>query len=185
WLESGVLPEKEGSGVWNQVPYQAFQCKDTELVTGALNDATWRRMCEAIGRLDLRDDPTLATNAQRLERREEVVKIFADTFLQDTAAAWTEKLGNNGVPVAPMHTVADALTHEQSIANDMVMRMTDQDGKPLRLLGMPFKIGQRASFAKYPPPRLGEHTREVLHELTSFTEDDFEVRKAQGNAQRA
>jgi crotonobetainyl-CoA:carnitine CoA-transferase CaiB-like acyl-CoA transferase len=173
WLEAGVLPQKEGSGLWNQVPYQAFQCKDTELATGALNDATWRRMCEAIGRLDLRDDPTLATNAQRLERREEVIAIFAQTFLQDTATEWTRKLGENGVPVAPMHTVADALTHEQSLANEMVMEMEDQDGKPIRLLGMPFKVADRASHAVRPPPRLGEHTEEVLRELTSLSAEEF------------
>ncbi|CAM3849983.1 CaiB/BaiF CoA transferase family protein [Bordetella tumulicola] len=179
WLEAGVLPEKEGSGLWNQVPYQAFQCQDKELATGALNDATWRRMCDAIGRPDLRDDPSLATNAQRLERREEVIGIFAEAFRHDTAAAWTERLGERGVPVAPMHTVADALTHEQSLANQMVMQMTDQDGRSLRLLGMPFKIGHPASFARRPPPRLGEHTDEVLQELASLSPQDLAALRAQ------
>jgi crotonobetainyl-CoA:carnitine CoA-transferase CaiB-like acyl-CoA transferase len=173
WLEAGVLPQKEGSGLWNQVPYQAFQCKDVELVTGALNDATWRRMCQAIGRPDLRDDPTLATNAQRLERRQEVIGIFAETFLQDTAASWTHKLGELGVPVAPMHTVEEALTHEQSLVNDMVLNMTDQDGNAIHLLGVPFKVGDTASFAQRPPPRLGEHTEQVLREYISLSPADI------------
>lgn len=179
WLEAGVLPQKEGSGLWNQVPYQAFPCKDTELVTGALNDATWRRMCEAIGRPDLRDDPTLATNAQRLERRQEVIDIFAATFLQDTAAEWTRKLGEGGVPVAPMHTVAEALTHEQSVANQMVMHMTDQDGKDIRLLGVPFKVGDTPSHATRPPPRLGEHTEAVLRELAGLSDGEMDALRAQ------
>lgn len=180
WLEAGVLPQKEGSGLWNQVPYQAFQCKDTELVTGALNDATWRRMCQAIGRLDLRDDPTLATNAQRLERRKEVIDIFAETFVRDTAANWTRKLGELGVPVAPMHTVAEALTHEQSLVNDMVLNMTDQDGKAIHLLGVPFKVGDTASFAQRPPPRLGEHTEQVLRETVSLSTADIADLREQG-----
>ena len=180
WLEAGVLPQKEGSGLWNQVPYQAFPCKDVELVTGALNDATWRRMCQAIGRLDLRDDPTLATNAQRLERRQEVIDIFAETFLQDTAANWTRKLGELGVPVAPMHTVAEALTHEQSLVNDMVLNMTDQDGNAIHLLGVPFKVGDAASFAQRPPPRLGEHTEQVLRETISLSTADIADLREQG-----
>src|SRR3546814_16282335 len=83
-------------------------------------------MCEAIGRLDLRDDPSLATNAQRLERRVEVISIFAEIFRQDTAAAWTDRLGERGVPVAPMHTVADALTHEQTPANQRVLPRSEE-----------------------------------------------------------
>lgn len=180
WLEAGVLPQKEGSGLWNQVPYQAFPCKDVELVTGALNDSTWRRMCQAIGRNDLRDDPTLATNAQRLERRQEVIDIFAEAFLQDTAANWTRKLGELGVPVAPMHTVEEALKHEQSLANGMLMNMTDQDGKAIRLLGVPFKINDNGSFAQRPPPRLGEHTEEILREFLSVSEDEATDLRRQG-----
>lgn len=162
WLEAGAMPRREGSGLWHLVPYQAFRCTDGEVLTGALNDGTWRKLCRAVGRPDLESDAGLASNAGRLARREEVVNEFIKIFGSNTVAYWTERLEEHAVPIAPLHAIDQALMHEQSLANHMVIKLDNGNGRSTRLLGSPFKVGEGANTASRHPPRLGEHSQEVL-----------------------
>jgi formyl-CoA transferase len=62
-------------------PYQAF--KDSEgkwFIVAAANDRLWRSLCEAIGRMDLADNPLFKTNADRVANRELLVKTLQDIF---------------------------------------------------------------------------------------------------------
>lgn len=179
WLEAGAMPRREGSGLWHLVPYQAFRCTDGEVLTGALNDGTWKKLCRAVGRTDLENDAVLATNAGRLSRREEVVQAFIDIFGSDTVAHWMERLEAHGVPIAPLHTIDQALMHEQSLANHMVVEIANGDGRPTRLLGSAFKVGEGANTASRHPPRLGEHSQEVLSDA-GFAPSEIDGLRARG-----
>jgi len=174
WLEAGVLPRREGSGVWHLVPYQVFPCSDGEVLTGALNDATWQKLCAALERPDLAQDPTLASNTGRVEQRERVVAELNATFSERSVAFWSAQLEKFGVPIAPLNTVDATLQHAQTQANEMVIELTAQSGRPLRLLGSPFKLGSTQNYAEVPPPRLGEHTRQVLQERLGLPADEVE-----------
>jgi crotonobetainyl-CoA:carnitine CoA-transferase CaiB-like acyl-CoA transferase len=165
WLEGGVLPRREGSSLWNLVPYQAFRCADgAYLMTGALNDPAWRRLCDVIGRPDLRDDPRYATAAQRVPERPALVPIFEAAFAAAPAAEWIPRLEAAGVAVSRINTMADVFAHEQALANAMAVTARREDGGALRLLGLPFKLGEDARPAEQAPPRLGEHTEDVLRD---------------------
>jgi crotonobetainyl-CoA:carnitine CoA-transferase CaiB-like acyl-CoA transferase len=169
WLETGAMPRREGSGLWHLVPYQAFDCQDGQVLTGALNDHTWAKLCRAVERPDLGSDAGLATNAGRLERRDEVVAAFEKIFAAGTVAYWMDKLEAGGVPIAPLHTIDQSLTHAQCLANDMVVQVQATDGHAIKLLGSPFKVGPGANHASRPPPRLGEHSIEVLTEVAGLS----------------
>src|SRR5690606_18549459 len=135
WLETGALPRREGSGVWHLVPYQVFKCNDGEILTGALNEPTWQRLCLAVGRSDLAEDPQLASNTGRVEQRERVIRELASTFATASVAEWTMRLETFSVPLAPLHTIDSSLTHPQTQANNMVVELQAQSGKPVKLLG--------------------------------------------------
>ncbi|WP_066266680.1 CaiB/BaiF CoA transferase family protein [Hydrogenophaga palleronii] len=179
WLEADAMPRREGSGLWHLVPYQAFRCTDGEVLTGALNDGTWKKLCRAVGRPDLENDAGLATNAGRLSRREEVVNAFIGIFGSNTVAHWSARLEAHGVPIAPLHTIDQALMHEQSLANHMVVQVPHRDGHSTRLLGSAFKVGEGANTSSRHPPRLGEHSQEVLSEA-GFAQADIDRLRAGG-----
>jgi crotonobetainyl-CoA:carnitine CoA-transferase CaiB-like acyl-CoA transferase len=165
WLEGGVLPRREGSSLWNLVPYQAFRCADgAYIMTGALNDPTWRRLCDVVRRPDLRDDPRYATAAQRVPERSTLVPIFQAAFASAPAADWIARLEAAGVVVSRINTMEDVFAHEQTLANDMAVTARREDGGALRLVGLPFKLGPEARPAERAPPRLGEHTEAVLRD---------------------
>jgi len=180
WLETGAMPRREGSGLWHLVPYQAFECQDGQILTGALNDHTWVKLCRAVERPDLGGDAGLATNAGRLERRDEVVAAFEKIFATGTVAYWMDKLESGGVPIAPLHTIDQSLTHAQCVANEMVVQVRAADGHPIKLLGSPFKVGAGANNSSRPPPRLGEHSLEVLTEVAGLSRQQIEKLREMG-----
>jgi crotonobetainyl-CoA:carnitine CoA-transferase CaiB-like acyl-CoA transferase len=180
WMEAGVLPRREGSGLWHLVPYQCFRCQDGEVLTGALNDHTWLKLCRAVERPDLERDPDLATNAGRVEHRARVVGEFEKIFASGTVAYWRDRLEAGGVPIAPLHTIDQALSHPQSVANGMVVEVEGPEGRPLKLLGSPFKVGTGPNHATRRPPLLGEHSAEVLRELLGMDSAQVEALRAQG-----
>jgi len=180
WMSTGAKPKREGSGLWHLVPYQVFNCSDGEILTGALNDATWFRICRAVGRPDLENDQSLATNAGRLARRDEIIEEFVNIFASDTVANWVERLERGSVPIAPLHTIDQALTHPQSLDNEMVVELTSAKGQPLKLLGSAFKVGNGPNHSPLRPPLLGEHSQQVLQELANCTPEEFARLKLQG-----
>lgn len=180
WLQTGAQPRREGSGLWSLVPYQAFRCQDGEVLTGALNDGAWRKLCRAVGRADLENDPQLASNAGRLAQREAVIAEFERIFATDTVANWMSRLEAQGVPVAPLHTIEQALTHPQSLANEMVVEVDGGDGKVLKLLGTGFKVGEGPQHSLRRPPRLGEHAEEILREVAGFEPARIQALRSKG-----
>lgn len=180
WLEAGKLPQREGSGIWHLVPYQAFRCRDGEILVGATNDRVWQNLCLATARSDLAADPDLATNSGRIARRERVVEEFTQIFASGSVADWIARLEAHGVPVAPLHTVAQAVDHPQSRANGMVVELQRGDGSKLRLLGSAFKLAAAADHATLPPPRLGEHTAEVLSRAFNLDAKEIAALREQG-----
>lgn len=180
WLEAGVVPGREGSGVGHLIPYQVFRCADGEILTGALNDHTWLKLCNAVDRPDLAADESLRTNVGRVEQREHVLGELCATFEQQPVSYWAGRFKEFGVPIAPLHTIADSLQHPQTLANNMVVEVELQNGRPVKLLGSSFKLDSIQNHSNVPPPDLGEHTREVLSGDLGLNTDEIDALREQG-----
>lgn len=164
YLETGWVPQPAGSGMSYLFPYQAFRCSDAYVVTGANNEGQWKRFATAMGLGDLADDPRFATNTARLENRESLLPVLEQIFLTRTAAEWVEHLLKVDLPAQKIYTVAEAVQHEQTLANGMIHTIERPDRIPLRLMGLPFKVGDVRPSSS-PPPDLGQHSAEILEEL--------------------
>ncbi|MCB1743992.1 MAG: CoA transferase [Gammaproteobacteria bacterium] len=173
WLQNGVVPRPEGTGSWHLVPYQAFECRDGRFLVGAPNDGAFRRLCEVIGRQDLAADPRFRTNADRLANKAVLIELLEATFADGDRDTWVDRLDAAGVAAAPLHTVDQAMSHPQVLANDLVVDVERPDGTPLKLLGMPFALSGTPGSPSGHPPRLGEHTEEVLREVLGVDEQEI------------
>lgn len=182
WLELGIQPKPAGSGLWNLVPYQAFQCSDAYIMTGALNDGTWRRLCVAVGRNDLSDNPEFATVASRLGHRDELLATFAEIFRTRSSSEWIPLLEAAGVPVCPIHTLEQILTHEQVTTNGMVTTTgaPDDRGVAPKMIGLPFKLGNGMEISVLPPPLLGQHVPQVLGDWLGLDGNAIDELSTQG-----
>ncbi|MDB5512147.1 MAG: E-cinnamoyl-CoA:R-phenyllactate CoA transferase [Enterovirga sp.] len=174
WLQTGLLPRKEGSGVWHLVPYQAFMCQDGYILAGATNDAAWRRFCSALGCEDYAMDERFATNDRRLENRPVLVPLLEARFAQQPVAHWVPRFEANGVAVAPLHTLDQVMSHPQVLANDMVIEAVTESGRATKVLGPPFKLSHHRVVSSRAAPKLGVHTEAVLKDQLDLADADID-----------
>ena len=177
---AGKLPPRDGSGVWHIVPYQAFRTKDGYVLAGATNDATWQRLCSAIGASELGANPDYATAAQRIVHRETVIAALSDIFAERETAEWARLLDAANVPCSPVNDIAQALAHPQVRAMQMVLDVARRDGGALQLAGVPLNLSATPAMPGGAPPRLGEHTDDILKQELGFSDDRIEALRKEG-----
>ena len=81
-------------------------------------------------------------------------------------------LRKHGIPVGPVNSVAEALATEHTLARQMILKSQHPSIGELKTLGTPLKMHQTPTSLRYPPPRLGEHTQEVLSEYLDQSKID-------------
>jgi len=167
---SGQVPEPEGSGHPNIVPYQIFATPTGYLAIAVYGDQFWPGFCRAVDLPELIDDRRYATNEQRCAHAEPLVALLTERFATRPREAWMDRLAAEGVPAGPVHRVDEALRSPQATAREMVCRVRGAGGSELHLLGCPIKLASGA-VAPVAPPTLGQHTDEVLTELLHYDSD--------------
>lgn len=154
-------------------PYEALHCRDAPILICAPSDSGWRRVCAALGALELADDPRFATNADRVANRPGLRDAIEAILQTDDAANWVRKFEDADAVAAPIHTVDQVYAQQQVQANGMIVTVEDARDGDLRLAGMPFKMSGTPGDPKGAPPRLGEHTEEILRGELGLTDDEI------------
>jgi crotonobetainyl-CoA:carnitine CoA-transferase CaiB-like acyl-CoA transferase len=178
WCDTKFAPQREGSGVWHIVPYQAFKCHDGYLLAGATNDPTFVRFCEALGMPDLAEDKRFQGPEMRVENRDILIPILEKCFANKSMFDCVERFETLGVPTAPLHSLDQILSHPQVLANDMIVDVPSANG-PVRLVGTPFKLGEGGGVAETVAPELGADTDEILADL-AYSKAEIEQLRRDG-----
>jgi len=160
WI-SGEEPQPEGDSHPNIAPYQTFSASDRPFVVAVYGDPFWPGFCRAAGCVELEDDPRFSTNARRREHVDALVDILASIFAKKSRAHWLDRLREEGVPAAPLHSVGEALNSEQAQARNMSVLAEAPDGATVRVLGSPLKFAS-ARTRITPPPVLGADMAVVM-----------------------
>jgi crotonobetainyl-CoA:carnitine CoA-transferase CaiB-like acyl-CoA transferase len=159
WLNAGEAPQRHpGGGHAFFVPAQTFRTRDGHVALFITHDEFWRLFATKLGRADWMSDARFATMKARHEHRDVVVAEIQQELLKRTADEWVALLQPEGVVIAPVQTLAEALSDPEAAARGMIMQIGTEAG-PLRLVGEPFHIGRSSH---EPPPLLGQHNRELL-----------------------
>ena len=165
YLISGNLPKRYSNAHANIVPYQSFQASDAWFVVAVGNDRQFERLCEVIGNWGLVSDERFNSNSNRVKNREELVSILRPIFLTKTSMEWLSLLEATGIPCGPINTLDKVFSMPQVEAREMLVHMKHATIGDLSLVGSPLRFSDTPVEYKLPPPRLGEHTEEVLKEL--------------------
>ena len=173
YLASGKVPGRNGNAHPNIVPYQSFNTLDGYMVVGAASEGNWQRLCQAIGRPELANDPRFAKNAQRVGHRKELIDILAEVFLKRDTATWISLLGEAGIPCAPVNTIDRVFAEPQVLHRNMLLEIEHPTAGKVRMAGMPLKFSNTPTSVRLPPPLLGQHTEEVLSSWLGMNDKDI------------
>ena len=177
YLVGGKVPGRWGNAHPTIVPYQSFQTADSFLVLGAASEAIWKRLCPALGRGELADDPRFAKNADRVEHRQELIALLAEIFLTRTTAEWVAALTEADVPCAPVQTIDQVFAAPQVLHRDMLVEIDHPTAGTVRLAGIPVKFSATPASVRLPPPLLGQHSEDVLSSWLGMSIEEIEQLK--------
>lgn len=160
---TGDLPQKLGSGAPSAAPYRVFAAADGDFMLATASDAQFGRLCATLQLAALPEDPRFATMSGRLTHRDELDTLLGDEFRRRPISAWLQILSDAGLSVGRVNDIREALALPVVAERDLFVspeQMHWPGGLPL--LRLP--IDRDSTGPGRPPPKLGEHTVEVLRE---------------------
>ena len=183
YLATGQVARRVGSNPLAQAGSAGtFETTDGTLLVNANTHRLFERLANALGRQDLLQDPRFATESAARTNRTELRRIFAAHYRTDTAAHWEAIIRAAGVPCGQLKGPARALLSPQLAHRGTVAELAGVpgvDGGRLRFLGTGFTVDGEPATPSRPPPRLGEHSADVLAEL-GYEAADVAALKARG-----
>jgi len=174
YLATGVAPQRMGNAHQNIVPYQVFETADGHLILAVGNDGQFTKFCGVAGRPDLAQDPRYAKNADRVRHRGTLVPLLAEILKSRKKHDWLSALEAAKVPCGAINNLEEVFADPHVQSRGMTVAMPHPLTDSLRLVASPMKLSATPVQYRRPPPLLGEHTNEVLHEL-GWSADEVEA----------
>ena len=163
---TGEVPPPFPSRISAWSVYDTFEVAHNEqLFIGAVSDKQFISLCKVIDRADLANDPALATNAQRVAVRPELLKRLGDTLVQFEIDDLCAKLEAAGLPYAKVVRPDQLVNDEHLIQSGGMVPLTTDEGTTTQAVLLPLMMGGRRPGVRRPIAKVGEHTQEILAAL--------------------
>ena len=171
-LVGDATPEHNGNRDDFNAPANAFPVTDGYVYLHAGTAAFWSRFCnEVLGRPELVTDERFDSTPARMRNVEAIEELVSDWTATRSGLEVEQILEKVGIPCSRVADVATAARNEQLWSRDMLFRAKDSDGDELVLVGYPAKFSTSPVTMRFAPPKVGEHTEEVLHEVLGLDAD--------------
>ena len=151
---------------WAAMPLcGVFETTDGAIVmVGAFKQNPLQDICRALDIDDLSADERYADLERQKLHRPELQKVFRERFRTGATEHWLERLGEVDILCAPVKSLQDALDDPQTAFNEMIVDLAPSPGGPVRLVASPIDMSDAPFRVRQAPPKLGEHTEEILAE---------------------
>jgi formyl-CoA transferase len=178
----GLVRERSGTRLSGIAPSNLFRSRDGKWVVIAANrDPVFRRLCDAIGRPELADDPRYATHTARGQNEDELDALIGEWAAQRDAADLDELLNAAGVICGPVYSIEDIFEDEHFRARDMLLEHDDPELGPVVGPGVVPKLSRTPGSVRWTGPwEMGKHNREVFGGLGGLGDDELRDLEAGG-----
>lgn len=171
--EAAMVMMEDSEVNWAAMPLSGvFHTQTGPLVlVGAFKANPLRDICAALEIEDLSQDPRFADLAAQFQHKAELHAIFNERFASNTREHWLARLEEQDLLSAPVRDMREALVDPQTLHNEMILEGASASGRPLKFIASPIRMSGARTSLRREPPRLGQHTEEVLAEARALIEE--------------
>ncbi|CAE6887150.1 CoA transferase [Paraburkholderia nemoris] len=164
--EAAMIMMADSEVNWAAMPLSGvFDTEDGALVlVGAFKANPLRDICTALQIDDLSLDARFCNLNQQFAHKAELQRIFRERFASNTRDFWLARLEEQDLLCAPVRDLREALVDPQTLHNRLILE-GEGEGQPVRFIGSPIELSLAPVGLRRGPPRLGQHTEEVLQQL--------------------
>ena len=176
YFESGVKPKRGDHAVSGKFPYyNVYQTKDDKYISvGCMEPWFYANLCRVLGREDL-----IPLQAAPEEKQQEISRIFAEIFRQKTRDEWDKELSQLDLCAGRVLDLDEVTDEPQLLERQMFIELEHPEEGKVKQVGSAIKLSDTPGEITRFPPRLGEHTDEVLKQL-GYKEDEITLLRQKG-----
>jgi len=171
----GLIRERTGNVHFGAAPGSTFETSDGRYTIMTISgDTLFRRLCMAMEKQEMTDDPRYANHELRFGHIEELNQIVADWMKNTPAQQVHEALQANGIPFSTVLTVEDIAKHPQYKARENIVTIEHPKLGPLRMQGIVPKMSRTPGKISSAAPAVGEHNQELYRRLLGYGMSELE-----------
>jgi len=155
-----------------------FQGRDGFILLAVLTEKQYRQLFTALERPDVLDDPRFADWFLRMENAAAMKAVIEEALQADSIRNWEERLKAADIPSARVWGIDEIITHPQ-LAHRTILQTVDSEFGKLTLAGPAFRMAEGEGGITRPPPRVGQHSAEILH-AAGYSEAEIAALRAAG-----
>jgi len=175
-LIGGQEPVPLGNDNFTAAPSGTFRTRDGHVNIAANKQEQWEALCDALGVPGLKTDPRFRERDARKRHRRALTPLLEERLAERPTAEWVERLNAADVPTGAILGLGEALRQPQ-VRHRGVLREVPVEGiGAVPLFGLTARFGRTPGAIPSPPPRLGEHTAEVLSGIGIGPEEQAALR---------
>lgn len=171
--EAAMVMMEDSEVNWAAMPLSGvFDTQTGPLVlVGAFKANPLRDICTALGIDDLSVDARFCGMAAQFANKVELHAIFRERFASNTRDHWLTRLEEQDLLSAPVRDMREALVDPQTLHNAMILEGDSSSSRPLKFIASPIQMSGAKAGLRREPPKLGQHTEEVLAEARALIEE--------------
>lgn len=176
YLNSGVIPQREGNANPIAAPSDVFECADGHLIIAAGNDTQFKSLCQALDLPAVHEDERFLTTQKRIVNRDALREALASQLILHDKAYWLDRCHQFGVPSGPINNMQEVFEDPAVQHRDIVVSVPSAGGTPLKLVRNPMRFS-RTPVRHQAPPELGANTEQVLADELSLDAQQIQALK--------
>ena len=176
WLNGGVVQPRRANMAINFEPTaDVYDTAEGAMILAVMRDEHVKLLLRTIGLAHLADDPRFASREERVRNSAFIRPVIQEALLTASSEDWEARLDTAGIPCSRILEIPEALSQPQVKHRGLVQEMIDaKTRQPMRMLNAPFLYAHDSPKPSGPPPRLGEHSREIL-KAAGYSDEEIDA----------